>query len=181
MTLIEGGGWGCCSPEVATLGPDRYGLSICDCCRECDCLDRGYEASLVTRAPGYGHHTLFVGDEVRTLGVFHPDECPALAAPVGLEVVGPAIELASGGPRVHWAHVAYEYASCCGSPMVGVEERRTRDGSIGLELRQCTVVDCFCDPPLLPSTYWVWHSLGTLPPGTHRVTAGPHEVVVSVP
>ncbi|MCB9601706.1 MAG: hypothetical protein H6721_03305 [Sandaracinus sp.] len=162
-----------CTPELRE-GMDGYDPSLCGCCDECDCIDRGFELGWRGVPPSGG--VLRVGDVTRPFGVFAPDVCRA-ATPTALRIVGPEPDYRGVGPRLFWAVVSAAPQVCCGEPFGAV---RTIDGAedIDLELRTCHEDPCPCIGPETP--FDAWHSLGELADGTYRIRVGDLVQVVTV-
>ncbi|MDQ3033143.1 MAG: hypothetical protein M3Y87_12055 [Myxococcota bacterium] len=158
------------SPELA------LGMELCECCDECDCIDGGYEASVVSDVLPVGTHTLSLPRGPHTVQVTTRDRCRALA-PTGLRIVAPG-PLVRAGPAIHWAVISGTERLCCMPPAPAVDEGIGPAGERALSLRTCVESDCECIGAEVP--FEAWHPLIDLAPGTHVVRAGAFEEAITV-
>ena len=182
MTLVTDSAGGCgCAPTMTTDGPLRHGMEVCGCCLECDCIDFGYEGSVILPTPALGIHELMIDGDTYDVSVHEPSSCRAHHAD-SVRVVGPEPTHDTTGPRLWWAAIATTESVCCAVPEIGVRQPRiTSDGGIELEVLTCTLPDpCPCVPPG-PTAIEVWHSLGELTSGHYRLSVGDNHVAFDVP
>jgi hypothetical protein len=179
LTMDAAGGCGCTPSASLTVDASTVAVDarLCGCCELCDCIDSGYQASVVVDAPPLGDYTL--EDGTGQIAVRDPTTCRALE-PTSLELVGPRDDLSVAGPRLWWAAVSGEQSVCCVEPIAGVREAAVGAAGIHLELLGCVREDCACVPPG-PTPFTTWYALGELPSGVHSVRAGDHEATVTVP
>jgi hypothetical protein len=169
LTSPEGAGCGC-DPR-ATVSGSSFALELCDCCDDCECVDPGYQSSVVVGDPWpLGEHLLTVPHGVHDLTVHPRSAChPVTAGDV--EAFPPDTSLIVTGPRLTWARVIVEECLCCATPAPAFEQTVLADGTIQLTALSCAPDPCDCDP-CSPQRAEAWHSLGELAPGTYALTAG---------
>ncbi len=170
VTLTSEPGFGCdCDPRVTGAADLSYGLELCECCNECDCIDGGYQAGDVHPPLPIGRHSVGFPHGGGHVDVHPRAECTEIRA-VGVAIEGPRLDLVQGGQRLWWARVTGEAVVCCVTPEPVVEQLDTTDGSIGLGLLSCHREDCDCvGSPVETSA---WFSLGELRSGAHQVRVG---------
>jgi hypothetical protein len=168
-----------CRPRVAAGASFSFVLEACDCCETCDCIDPGYEASVVRAAPPPGDYELELPGGARPLAVREGSQCRVTGEPTGLRVVGPSPELRTGEPRIWWAAVSGEEWLCCVPPLPAVSQGIGPMGEIALTVSSCVTEDCACVPPG-PTPFEAWHALGEIGPGVYTVVAGRHRATITV-
>jgi hypothetical protein len=180
-TVTAHGGGSCgCAPRVAPI--DRHAISLelelCDCCDACECIDPGYEASLIEPPLPIGRHEIVIPHGVATIDVTTRDRCRS-NEPTGLRIVAPDPSRLQGSPRLTWAVVSGIETLCCVAPAPAVGESIGPGGERALSLYSCVQEDCDCVGSPVESE--AWHSLGELGPGTHVIRAGAHSATIEIP
>jgi hypothetical protein len=178
MTLIERDASSCSCRPRAVLESFELELEICDCCDACECIDRGYEASIVTTTPPVGSHTFTTPLGARAITVVTRDQCYPLE-PTALRIVQPDPDLRSSGPAIHWAVVSGVERLCCAPPAPAVDQGVGPAGQISLALRTCVQADCNCIGEDVE--FEAWHPLVALGSGSHVVRAGSFETTIMIP
>jgi hypothetical protein len=183
VTQLQHGAFGGCDcmPRISDSGGSlSFGLELCACCDECDCVDPGYEASREVGPLPSGIYEVVIPEGLPTLiQVVAPGSCDSMPI-ADVRVVGPDEMLVHGGPRLWWARVVFEQSLCCSAPAPAVEQGIGPTGEIVLSLASCIREDCLCDPPP-PMLHQTWHSLGELDPGTYSLVAGSRRTTFTVP
>lgn len=173
------GGCGC-EPRVSDGGGTLdFRMQICSCCRECDCIDPGYQASREVGPLPRGEYEVVIPHGVAQVLVRPPGSCIERVEE-SVEIFGPDPGLRIGGPALWWARITGTELLCCAAPLPAVEEGVGPMGEIVLGLASCVDADCDCDPPR-PTPVEAWHSLGALAPGTYTVVAGTARTTFVVP
>jgi hypothetical protein len=175
-----------CTPRGGTEAAGSViTLSACDCCLDCDCIDFGYEATLLDFvSEGIGHGTtitLSVGPDLSTT-IVDPARCIGSSATVTeIVALGPSDRLRQGQPRSAWVDLRAFDARCCGEPLELVTPTLSADGTtIDLTLAECRPDPCDCssDEPHDASTPVY---LGDLAPGTYTVRAAAVSTTITIP
>jgi hypothetical protein len=184
---VNAPGLGCsCALELRPNGLSSargFDPQLCNCCRDCECVDESYTASVLLGSPRSGQSDLAVtGSERRRVFVLDsPRQCEAVSVRVRTVLVQ-APEGRTTGPRLHWAIVSGTHRICCDGG-VGFVDSMQRN-TITLEPQSCETVGCAmaCPPiaqrPERPFTSA--HLLGGLPNGEYRLSVGGTTVTFTV-
>jgi len=184
ISLISrlGDGCGCTPRQMGTVGDPAatLGMELCDCCDACACVDGGYEASVVHRAPPLGTQTVNIDGLMPSyVSVMERSACRGDMRPTAVRVELPTGSVHSG-PRLTWLVVTGEETVCCVEPFYVVESRRTGD-FFEVDLNYCPPeLDCDCVPPG-PTSFEAWHALGELAPGGYSAIVGGEALSFTVP
>lgn len=179
-TLTSFDGLSCgCTPSVNVEGEYSFSMELCGCCDECDCIDGGYQSSVVLDPPSLGGHMVVIPHGVTDVVVHERATCSETPA-TSVSVVGPSSELIVTGPRLWWAQVRSEAWVCCAQPAPAVERIGAGGRAIELRALSCVQEDCLCDPPA-PVPAEAWFSLGELSAGDYTLTVGALTTTFTVP
>lgn len=172
-----GQGCGC----ALTLQPNALSSArgfdpvLCNCCRECECVDGSYSASALLGAPGVGSTQIAVtGSPRRTVFVIEsPEQCDGSFVRVR-EVTVLAPEGRVTGPALHWAIISGTHRYCCDAGVGFVENRQGNAFTLGP--RSCETLGCAMACPAIADRedrpFTSAHMLGVLTTGDYRLTVG---------
>lgn len=180
-----GQGCGCAlTLQPNTLSSARgFDPVLCDCCRDCECVDGSYTASTLLGAPGVGSMQFEVtGSPRRTVFVIEsPAQCDASFVRVR-EVTVLAPEGRITGPALHWAVISGTHRYCCDAGVGFVENRQGNTFTLGP--RSCETLGCAMACPAIADRedrpFTSAHMLGELSNGDYRLTVGTTTVTFTV-
>jgi hypothetical protein len=185
---VEGAGCGCAlSLRPNGLSSARgFDPTLCNCCRDCECVDSGYRASELLGAPPAGRSDYAITGEMqrRSVHVFaSADACSSTGIDVReVTVRGPAEFQRPTGPNLYWVEVTGLHRPCCSNEVGFVNQMQ--GNAFSLSPRSCETLACdrACPPEAqrMPVQFTATHLLGDLRPGDYRVTVGASTVAFTV-
>jgi hypothetical protein len=152
-------------------------LEACNCgCRDCDCIDPGYETTILTPPQELGIGStpppLSVPVRIADAACFEP------AAVSRVDLIAPDRSYRNARRDV-WLEVGVLEPRCCGEPALAIHSV-VEGNRISLALCETTPDPCDCDP-IAPHSFSEYHYVGTLSPGSYEVGAGAHIFSIVVP